>query len=98
MDEEYQLSCPECGKILFDYPEDLDRLLENYKELKKELDSYRKNSDYMSGVFVGTMNGDCFHRPECKWVAMAPRKSLVKFYSHEEAVADGRKPCKTCYS
>lgn len=37
-----------------------------------------------------------FHRPECKWAKYLTDKSRQDFDSHEEAVAAGYKPCKTC--
>jgi hypothetical protein len=48
------------------------------------------------GPFVGNKSRPLFHRPNCKWMRFVHRGDRVHFKSHALAVADGRKPCKTC--
>jgi hypothetical protein len=53
-----------------------------------------------AGPFHASRNREHFHRPECKWASeyLSDSPSLIEFSSHEEAVAAGYKPCKTCRS
>ncbi len=38
-----------------------------------------------------------FHRPGCKYIRPYLKwQDTVRFVSHDEAVAAGKKPCKTC--
>ena len=37
-----------------------------------------------------------FHKPECKWIRDIPASRLLTFDTREDALATGRKPCKTC--
>lgn len=48
------------------------------------------------GPFVASEIGQCFHRPGCEWVRYISSGNLLEFETHEQAVADGYKPCKTC--
>src|SRR6266567_548352 len=48
------------------------------------------------GPFVASKFRPHFHRPECKWITYVNEHNLLEFSSHEEAVAAGLKPCKTC--
>jgi methylphosphotriester-DNA--protein-cysteine methyltransferase len=48
------------------------------------------------GPFVASKTRPHFHRPGCKWAAYLSVKNMLEFSSHAEAVAAGKKPCKTC--
>lgn len=48
------------------------------------------------GPFVASKIRRHFHRPECKWAAYLKPHKMLEFSSHAEAVAAGKKPCKTC--
>ena len=37
-----------------------------------------------------------FHRPTCEWAQAIAIWNLVEYGSHEQAVAAGLRPCKTC--
>jgi len=50
-----------------------------------------------SHVLVASERSKHFHNPDCEWAAyFLGSPFVVWFSSHEEAVASGRKPCKTC--
>jgi methylphosphotriester-DNA--protein-cysteine methyltransferase len=48
------------------------------------------------GPFVASKIRQHFHRPECKWASYLNPNNMLEFSSHAEAVAAGKKPCKTC--
>lgn len=46
--------------------------------------------------FVASVYRKHFHRSDCEWAAYINRHNLIEFFSHEDAVEAGYKPCKTC--
>jgi hypothetical protein len=48
------------------------------------------------GPFVASKNRPHFHRPNCKWASYLTVQTMIEFSSHAEAIAAGKKPCKTC--
>lgn len=48
------------------------------------------------GPFVASSERLTFHRPHCKWAREINKKHKVKYKSHADAIAAGKKPCKTC--
>jgi predicted RNase H-like nuclease (RuvC/YqgF family) len=47
-------------------------------------------------MYVASNTRQHFHRPDCEWARYIPDYKLIEFSSHAEAVAAGKKPCKTC--
>jgi hypothetical protein len=47
---------------------------------------------------VGSVNRRHFHRPDCPWMRQVRYPQVTEFADREEALAEGRKPCKTCGS
>ena len=83
--------CLNCGyenEIITKYILNLEN--EN-KELKIKLAAYTSKNVYIASAFR-----EHFHRPSCEWVARMNPANMVVFYSHEDAVNAGYKPCKTC--
>ncbi len=75
----------------FDEKGNLIEVIESPKSEHPEQDY----EDY-EGPFVASEIRPHFHRPECKWVLEISTENLVRYSSHAEAVAAGKKPCKTC--
>jgi len=50
------------------------------------------------GPFWASNVGRHFHRPTCEWAQKISPWNFVQFAGHEEAVAAGFRPCKTCRS
>jgi len=46
--------------------------------------------------YVASRNSKVFHRPDCGYVKRILPKNLIGFYSREEAIKSGRRPCKNC--
>lgn len=71
------------------------------KDVQRQAGS-RSESEH--GPLVGSIRQNLFHLPSCKWMRNVHRLDKVVFgsttdsyqKSHAEAVAAGRKPCKTC--
>jgi methylphosphotriester-DNA--protein-cysteine methyltransferase len=55
-----------------------------------------KASEEYFGPFIGSKTRPLFHRPNCEWMRSVRWADKIRFESHAEAVAAGRKPCKTC--
>jgi hypothetical protein len=48
---------------------------------------------------VASATSKHFHRPECEWAQyFLGTPDAIDFFSHDDAVASRRKPCKTCRS
>lgn len=47
-------------------------------------------------TYVASKKSKVFHKSDCRWVARISQKNLVGFNSREEAMRDGRRPCKRC--
>lgn len=57
----------------------------------------RSTDVHSHGPFVASTHRRMFHRPECKWAqAFLNGRSCEIFERHEDAVAAGKKPCRTC--
>jgi hypothetical protein len=46
--------------------------------------------------FVGSKNSSVFHRSDCRLTKTISEKNLVTYQSREEAIAAGKRPCKSC--
>jgi PBP1b-binding outer membrane lipoprotein LpoB len=46
--------------------------------------------------FVGSINSDKYHYPDCEWAKKIKPENQVWFSSPEEARKAGYKPCKVC--
>ena len=46
--------------------------------------------------YVASRNSNVFHHPDCGYVKSILPKNLIGFYSREEAIKSGRRPCKRC--
>lgn len=54
-------------------------------------------SERSHGPFVASPSRTLFHRPQCKWAEYFLHKRTVSvFETHEDAVAAGKRPCRTC--
>ncbi len=47
-------------------------------------------------TFVASRNGRAFHRQDCRWAQNISADNLVRYQTREEALAGGKKPCKSC--
>lgn len=47
-------------------------------------------------IYVASKNGKVFHKASCSHVKRIAPKNLVRFNSKQEALQNGRRPCKTC--
>ncbi|MBP7053200.1 MAG: hypothetical protein KBE65_19510 [Phycisphaerae bacterium] len=47
-------------------------------------------------TFVASRNGRAFHRPGCRWAQNISADNMVRYQTREEALAGGKKPCKSC--
>jgi len=46
--------------------------------------------------YVGSINSDKYHYPDCEWAQKIKPENEVWFSSPEEAQKAGYKPCKVC--
>jgi len=53
-------------------------------------------SEVTEHKYVASRNSKIFHKPDCVWVQRIAPKNLVYYKTRDEAVNDGKRPCKTC--
>lgn len=46
--------------------------------------------------YVASKNSSVFHRADCRWAKNISPGNLVGYSSREEAISDGKRPCKVC--
>ena len=74
-------------------------MADEIKELRRRIQELKeKGRDTELGPFVASKYPGSFHRPTCKWAIEISFQNRIDFETHEEAVAAGYKPCKTCRS
>jgi methylphosphotriester-DNA--protein-cysteine methyltransferase len=82
------------ASVLQERINDLERQLERCREESRQLeilDPSRNRSYYVASPWKKK-----FHNPNCKWIREIDHKKLLVFNSREDALATGRRPCKTC--
>lgn len=58
--------------------------------------SPRRAADTLAYPFLASKNSSVFHGADCRMAQNIATENLVGYNSREEAVAAGRRPCKTC--
>jgi micrococcal nuclease len=78
-------------------------LSEKYLRLKSKWGQHRSTIESSAATvqnkewkYVASKKSNVFHLPNCKWAQKIKPENLIGFASREEAVASGRRPCKTC--
>ena len=46
--------------------------------------------------YVASKSSTVFHKPECRWAKNISDQNLVSYTSKDEAIKEGKRPCKTC--
>jgi len=60
-------------------------------------DDCNGNGDRCAGYpYAASKNSDVFHLTSCHYVANISSANLICFATREDAIASGRRPCKTC--
>ncbi len=71
------------------------RLLSDVSESRTSRDM-GKQSEQAQSAFVASRNSKVFHKPDCPFAQQILSKNLVGYNSREEAIAAGKRPCKSC--
>ena len=50
---------------------------------------------YLKELYVGSSQSDKFHKVDCKWAKTIKPENEV-YFTYDEAIKAGFKPCKTC--
>jgi hypothetical protein len=79
----------------------IERMAEEYERVLLGFEETRYRTaarpEHSHGPFVASVRRRHFHRPECIWAEQfVGGRACEVFGTHEEAVASGKKPCKTC--
>ena len=91
--------CGQCGRTLDGAPRSWDTLAAENRELRHRIAELEDELHYWNaGPFLASKDRKHFHRSHCKWVREIPGRNLIEVSSHEESVAAGYRPCKTCKS
>ena len=59
------------------------------------LPAYESDS-FFESHYVASKNSKVFHRPNCEWAKKIKDYNRIEFKSRAEALASGRRPCRTC--
>jgi hypothetical protein len=54
------------------------------------------NSEPTEQKYVASTTSSVFHKPDCRWAQNIAPTNLVTYKSKDEAIKDGKKPCKSC--
>jgi hypothetical protein len=54
------------------------------------------NSETTEQKYVASTSSSVFHKPDCRWAQNIAPTNLVTYKSKDEAIKDGKKPCKSC--
>jgi hypothetical protein len=46
--------------------------------------------------YVASKNSKVFHKVDCRWAKNISPSNLISYRNREEAIKDGKKPCRTC--
>lgn len=87
--------CPNCGHDLQAVSR---QLLSEAKSLLEQAKAHLEGVEKF-GVFVASSSSrdiKHFHRLSCNWAAEIPPHNVVILRSHEEAIEQGYRVCKTC--
>lgn len=98
--------CPHCDRAIPEVAKkqaELTKKLlewdEEYRKLQAMVAELQESTDFSLTILVASIQGDHFHREDCRWAEyIYDSDNLIRFYSHEQAVEAGYKPCKTCRS
>jgi hypothetical protein len=58
----------------------------------------QQDAESQYGPFISSGTARSFHKPSCKWVRKILARDRIKYASHADAEAAGKKTCKTCNS
>lgn len=64
---------------------------ENINIINEEIKTLKES------VYVGSVNSDVFHYPDCKWAGKIKFDNEVWFESIEDAVQTGYRSCRICH-
>lgn len=91
------LTCNGCGRRLLAISRRIRELEEQMRQLRRQLREAEDEVEHLGGGFVASSIRHTFHRESCRWVVnLLKSKNLREFSSHQEAIDDGYRPCKTC--
>lgn len=74
------------------WPADANQVGVNQRELIKPA----AKSEVAEYKYVSSKNSKVFHMPECHWVEQIKPENMIGYNSRDEAVKDGKRPCKVC--
>jgi hypothetical protein len=62
---------------------------------KEQTDTSVQSQEFV-GKFVASRNSSVFHKPDCGSATRISQDNLVIYDTREEAIAAGKRPCKSC--
>lgn len=55
-----------------------------------------KQTQQAKYAYVASKNSKVFHKPDCRWAKKISPANFVGYQSRDEAINDGKRPCKLC--
>lgn len=77
-------------------PSDVNQISPEFIKSSIEIDTRPSKQQNIESKFVASKNSKVFHKPGCPFAQKISSKNLVSYDSREQAVAAGKRPCKSC--
>lgn len=61
----------------------------------KAEETYEEEDEWKDG-YIGSVNSDVYHYPDCKWVKEIYDENRIEFDTEEDAKSKGYRGCHTC--
>ena len=86
--------CPYCGKMISE-----QKFKGKANESNKESDKSHKTSKWnrKETEYWASKESDIFHRPSCEWAEEILYDNLIVYNTRQDAIDDGKEPCRVCY-
>jgi hypothetical protein len=77
-------------------PSDINQIGPGFAKSSVELNTKPNKPQNVESKFVASKNSQVFHKPGCPFAQKIASKNRVSYSSRDEAVAAGKRPCKSC--
>jgi hypothetical protein len=82
--------------VSVDKKPDVNQPRQQVRKATDEKDTNLVKRQAVESNYVASKNSKVFHKPGCQFAAKISAKNLVSYDSREQAIAAGKRPCKSC--
>lgn len=77
-------------------PSDVNQISPVFGKSSVEFNTKPEKRQNVESTFVASKNSQVFHKPSCPFAQKIASKNRVNYSSRDEAIAAGKRPCKSC--